>query len=77
MLAKQAIKKSRQLNDDLNLSDVMNSTTCLVHDAYLKLNAANLPVLCNRKEFYLLVATTMRHILVDHFRKKNSKKRGL
>jgi len=77
LLAKQAIKKSQQSNNELSLSDVVNSTTCLVHDAYLKLKAADLLVLDNRKEFYLLVATTMRHILVDHFRKKNSKKRGL
>jgi len=76
LIAKQAMTKSQKSESNFCLSDVVHSTTSLVHDAYLKLHTADLSMIENRKMFYLLVATTMRHILVDYFRKRNSQKRG-
>ncbi|NQZ80468.1 MAG: sigma-70 family RNA polymerase sigma factor [Colwellia sp.] len=73
ILAKKAINK--QSNSQNNLEDIVHSTTSLVHDAYIKLSHANAIDITNRKDFYLLTAKTMRHILVDYFRKKNSQKR--
>jgi len=73
ILAKKAINK--QSNSQNNLEDIVHSTTSLVHDAYIKLSHANAIDISNRKDFYLLTAKTMRHILVDYFRKKNSQKR--
>jgi len=75
-LAKKAIHKQNSTgNSCLNLEEIVHSTTSLVHDAYLKLNTTEIIDVTNRKEFYLLVAKAMRHILVDYFRKRNSKKR--
>ena len=49
--------------------------TALVNEAYLKL-FDGLPIeLQNRNQFYRIAATQMRHILVDHARRKNAQKR--
>ncbi len=51
-------------------------TTVLVHEAYLKLcNASQLDVR-DRSHFFALAARAMRQVLVDHFRRKDSAKRG-
>ena len=77
-LAKDALQKQKKKDIScINLEEVVHSTTSLVHDAYLKLNAAEVLDVDNRKEFYLLVAKAMRHILVDYFRKRNSQKRDV
>lgn len=55
--------------------DIVASTTALVHDAYLKLHPSLLGDINNRREFFSLVSKTMRHILIDHYRKTNTKKR--
>jgi RNA polymerase sigma factor (TIGR02999 family) len=49
-------------------------TTALVHEAWLKLHGA--PPFDNRGHFLAVAATAMRHILVDHARKRLSHKRG-
>ncbi|MEO6776987.1 MAG: ECF-type sigma factor [Kofleriaceae bacterium] len=49
-------------------------TTALVHEAWLKLHAA--APFDNRGHFLAVAATAMRHILVDHARKRLSHKRG-
>lgn len=51
-------------------------TTVLVHEAFLKL-AGNADLALNdRMHFYAVAATAMRHVLVDHARRRNAIKRG-
>ena len=51
-------------------------TTALVHEAYMRLVAADDPDLQNRSHFYAVAARVMRRILVDSARKRSSAKRG-
>ncbi len=51
------------------------NTTALVHEAWLKLARAGEPF-ASRGHFFAVVATAMRHILVDHARRRGSRKRG-
>jgi RNA polymerase sigma factor (TIGR02999 family) len=50
--------------------------TALVHEAYLRLIAQNLPDWESRAHFFGVAAHLMRQILVDHSRRKHSVKRG-
>jgi RNA polymerase sigma factor (TIGR02999 family) len=50
--------------------------TALVHEAYLRLVAQNLPDWESRSHFFGVAAHLMRQILVDHARRHNSAKRG-
>jgi len=50
--------------------------TVLVHEAYLRLVAQQLPDFASRSHFYGVAAHLMRQILADHARKRNSQKRG-
>lgn len=49
--------------------------TALVHEAYLRLAAADLPWE-DRAHFFAVAARTMRRILVDHARERATAKRG-
>lgn len=57
------------------LSDCINNTTALIHDAYLKLEGTDLSLIENRRQFYLMAAKVMRQILIDHARTLGAKKR--
>ena len=50
--------------------------TALVHEAYLRLIAHNLPDWQSRSHFFGVAANLMRQILVDHARRQKSIKRG-
>lgn len=50
--------------------------TALVHEAYMRLVAQNLPDWESRAHFFGVAAMLMRQILVDHARKHRSAKRG-
>src|SRR5437899_4878863 len=50
--------------------------TALVHEAYLRLVAQNLPDWESRSHFFGVAAQLMRQILVDNARKHRSQKRG-
>ena len=50
--------------------------TAVVHEAYLRLVAQNLPDWESRAHFFGVAAHLMRQILVDHARKNKSAKRG-
>ena len=50
--------------------------TALVHEAYLRLVAQNMPDWECRSHFFGVAAHLMRQILVDHARKQRSAKRG-
>ena len=50
--------------------------TALVHEAYLKLVAQDMPDWEGRSHFFGVAAHLMRQILVDHARRRHSEKRG-
>jgi RNA polymerase sigma factor (TIGR02999 family) len=50
--------------------------TALVHEAYIRLVAQNLPDWESRSHFFGVAAHLMRQILVDHARRRTSAKRG-
>ncbi len=50
--------------------------TALVHEAYLRLVAQDLPDWKSRAHFFAVASQLMRQILVDHARKFRSQKRG-
>ena len=72
---KEIAQHSKSKKAERGFNEVLASTTALVHDAYLKLHPEVLQDLNNRKEFFALVAKTMRHILIDQYRKANASKR--
>lgn len=50
--------------------------TALIHEAYLRLVAQQMPEWQNRKHFFGVAAQLMRQILVDHARSHATSKRG-
>ena len=50
--------------------------TALVHEAYVRLIGAKDLKVSDRAHFFRLAARAMRHLLVDHARKKQAQKRG-
>lgn len=51
-------------------------TTALVHETYLKLSGGSGFSTRDRFHFYALTAQAMRHVLVDHARRRTRQKRG-
>lgn len=51
-------------------------TTALVHEAYLKLSNSQSLKLSDRGHFFAVAARAMRHILVNHAKRKSTAKRG-
>lgn len=51
------------------------STTAIVHEAFLRMAAGN-SLWADRKHFLRAAAMVMRHLLVDHARKRDADKRG-
>jgi RNA polymerase sigma factor (TIGR02999 family) len=52
------------------------NTTALVHEAYVRLFEGTRPNVADRAHFYALSSRAMRHVLVDHFRRRRARKRG-
>ena len=50
--------------------------TALVHEAYLKLTGGEEVRFQDRTHFFRAAAAAMRHVLIDHARKKGREKRG-
>lgn len=51
-------------------------TTALVHEAYADLLGRDAPAWQHRPQFFAFMSTVMRHVLVDHARRRNTSKRG-
>lgn len=51
------------------------NTTAIVHEAYMRMASGD-GAWKNRKHFLRAASTVMRHLLVDHARKKQAEKRG-
>lgn len=50
-------------------------TTALVHEAYLKLIASDELAFADRAHLYAYMSRVMRHLLIDHARRKKAQKR--
>ena len=68
----------RQLAQSVRRGPSMETlnTTALVHEAYLKLAGAASPTFEGRSHFLGVAAKAMRHVLVDHARRRSASKRG-
>ncbi|MEO0559219.1 MAG: sigma-70 family RNA polymerase sigma factor [Bacteroidota bacterium] len=68
----------RQLAQSVRRGPSMETlnTTALVHEAYLKLANHASPTFEGRSHFLGVAAKAMRHVLVDHARRRSASKRG-
>ncbi|MCG6271041.1 sigma-70 family RNA polymerase sigma factor [Vibrio vulnificus] len=57
------------------LADSVNSTTALIHDAYLKLSTSDMSEISGKRDFFLMAAKVMRQILIDNARSLQAQKR--
>lgn len=64
----------RELNQ--RRSNQTLNTKALVHEAYLKLIDQSQTNWDDRTHFFAVAALAMRHILVDHARRRKAQKRG-
>ncbi|UXI01345.1 ECF-type sigma factor [Photobacterium sp. TY1-4] len=76
-IAQQERARSAEKHGTANqvLADSVNSTTALIHDAYLKLSSSDPSQIANKREFFLLAAKVMRQILIDNARAQQAQKR--
>jgi len=51
-------------------------TTEIVHEAWLRIQASSTLQFRDRRDFFAVASTIMRHLLVEHARKRNAAKRG-
>jgi RNA polymerase sigma factor (TIGR02999 family) len=51
-------------------------TTALINEAYLRLAGSDSPDWQNRQHFFAVTAQVMRHILIDHARRRRAQKHG-
>jgi RNA polymerase sigma factor (TIGR02999 family) len=69
-------QKLKQENDVKSLDICIQTTTTIVHDAYLKLSAHREQIACNRKDLYLLISQVVKSVIYDQYRKFSSQKRN-
>jgi RNA polymerase sigma factor (TIGR02999 family) len=74
-LVYQELRRSARRELAVRPSDTL-STTALVHELYLKLSRSSEPDWHNQAHFLGVAAIAMRHILVDHARRRIADKRG-
>ena len=61
--------------DNKVLADSVNSTTALIHDAYLKMSSCDMSEIETKRDFFLMAAKVMRQILIDNARAHQAQKR--
>ncbi|MHC5555124.1 ECF-type sigma factor [Vibrio parahaemolyticus] len=61
--------------DNMVLADSVNSTTALIHDAYLKMSNCDMSEIATKRDFFLMAAKVMRQILIDNARSHQAQKR--
>jgi RNA polymerase sigma factor (TIGR02999 family) len=71
----QELRRSARRELAARPSDML-STTALVHELYLKLTSGRPGTWHDRAHFLAAAVVTMRHILVDHARRRAAGKRG-
>ena len=71
------LRRTAEARMALEQKDHTLQPTALVHEVYLRLADSDSPVSWrDRLHFFAAAAEAMRHILVDHARRKRSQKRG-
>jgi len=68
-------QKLKQANKTKPLELCIQTTTSIVHDAYLKMSAHREQTICSRKDLYLLITQVVKSVLYDHYRKSTTQKR--
>jgi len=68
-------QKLKQVNKKKPLELCIQTTTSIVHDAYLKMSTHREQTICSRKELYLLISQVVQSVIYDHYRKSTSQKR--
>jgi RNA polymerase sigma factor (TIGR02999 family) len=61
--------------DNKVLSDSVNCTTSLIHDAYIKMSSGNRNEIETKRDFFLAASKVMRQILIDNARSHQAQKR--
>ncbi len=61
--------------DNKVIADSVNSTTALIHDAYLKMSHSDMSAIESKRDFFLMAAKVMRQILIDNARSHQAQKR--
>ncbi|NRA84451.1 MAG: sigma-70 family RNA polymerase sigma factor [Gammaproteobacteria bacterium] len=70
------LQKLRQQQDqNCPLTLCIESTTSIIHDAYLKLEKQHYGSVEDRKQLLLLIAKVVRSIMIDQYRKIDTQKR--
>ncbi|MBA6356619.1 MULTISPECIES: ECF-type sigma factor [unclassified Colwellia] len=69
-------QKLKQDNKVKPVDFCIQTTTSIVHDAYLKLSPHREQAVCNRKDLYVLITQVVKSILYDQYRKATSQKRN-
>lgn len=72
----QLQKLRKEQDDDSQLTLCIESTTSIIHDAYLKLEKPEFGSVEDRKQLFLLIAKVVRSIMIDQYRKIDAKKRS-
>ncbi|MGS2719324.1 ECF-type sigma factor [Paraglaciecola aestuariivivens] len=68
-------QKLKQLSAAKQLDVCIQTTTSIVHDAYLKLAVHREQLICNRKDLYMLISQVVKSVIYDQYRKLTSQKR--
>lgn len=69
---KQKLKKA---SNAVPFDICVQTTTSIVHDAYLKLSSHQEKLVCNRKDLYILISQVVKSVLYDYYRKATTQKR--
>ncbi|KMT64269.1 ECF-type sigma factor [Catenovulum maritimum] len=68
-------QKLKQNSKSAALDICLQTTTTIVHDAYIKLSKHREQTVSTRKELYTLIAQVVKSVLYDQYRKASSLKR--
>lgn len=69
-------QKFKYQNSQQSVNFCIQTTTSIVHDAYLKLSQHQDPTVDDRKDLYLLIAQVVRSVIYDQYRKSTTQKRS-
>lgn len=69
-------QKLKRENDVKSLDTCIQTTTAIVHDAYLKLSPHREQIACNREDLSVLIAQVVKSVIYDQYRKSSSQKRN-
>lgn len=68
--------QKKRLNSNNSLDHCIQATTCLAHEAYLKLSSHREQSIEQRKDLYSLIAQVIKTVIFDQYRKATAIKRS-